>query len=350
MRLIVLIIFSLLFQNFAFSQGCCSGGGSNPIAGGTATGVLQQYQMEVSLNYQVNQSNKFFEGAEEVEQEGTYDELSSEYLFLRTDYGISKKLTLSLATGYHLNKALRLKGEDSTANSTGLGDLIIFPRYDIYNKTKGNIRSEITLGLGVKLPIGSHDEINSNSRSLTPEYLPPTIQLSTGGTDIMLYAFFFREYKKQKLRVFGNSLYIKKGYNSLDEKYGDYTSISLFVGKTFLRKWGLTTQLKGESIGQLQVRQSKLIGLIATSAEDPFAAGFEAGQLAEKIENTGAKKVVFIQQISYSQNSFTIFATSEIPFYQNLNEYQFASQNQFTIGINYRFLTKECEDPLTPIN
>ena len=44
--------------------------------------------MEVSLNYQVNQSNKFFEGAEEVEQEGTYDELSSEYLFLRTDYGI----------------------------------------------------------------------------------------------------------------------------------------------------------------------------------------------------------------------------------------------------------------------
>ena len=46
MRLIVLAIFSLLFQNFTFSQGCCSGGGSNPIAGGGATGVLQQYQME----------------------------------------------------------------------------------------------------------------------------------------------------------------------------------------------------------------------------------------------------------------------------------------------------------------
>ena len=118
MRLIVLASFSLLFQNFTFSQGCCSGGGSNPIAGGTATGVLQQYQMEVSLNYQVNQSNKFFEGAEEVEQEGIYDELSSKYLFLRTDYGINKKLTLSLATGYHLNKTLSYKGQDTSASSS----------------------------------------------------------------------------------------------------------------------------------------------------------------------------------------------------------------------------------------
>ena len=128
---------------------------------------------------------------------GIYDKLSSEYLFLRTDYGISKKLTLSIAAGYHLNKNLSYEGKDTSASSSGMGDIIIFPRYDIYNETKGNIRSEITLGLGVKLPIGSHDEINSNSRSLTPEYLPPTIQLSTGGTDIMLYAFFLREYKKQ---------------------------------------------------------------------------------------------------------------------------------------------------------
>ena len=59
MRLIFLAIFSLLFQNFAFSQGCCSGGGSNPIAGGNANGVLQKYQMEVSLNYQNSTSNKF---------------------------------------------------------------------------------------------------------------------------------------------------------------------------------------------------------------------------------------------------------------------------------------------------
>ena len=342
MRLIVLAIFSLLFQNFAFSQGCCSGGGSNPIAGGAATGVLQQYQMEVSLNYQVNQSNKFFEGAEEVEQEGIYDELSSEYLFLRADYGISKKLTLSLATGYHLNKTLKEIDTTMTLSNSGMGDLIIFPRYDIYNETKGNIRNEVTLGFGVKFPIGSH----TDTIEITPDswdLIPPTIQLSTGGTDLIFYSFFFREYKKQKLRFFVNSLYIRKGYNSLDEKFGDYASLSLFTSKTFFRNWGITTQLKGEWIGQLQAKQSKLLDLVVL---DPYNA--ETFLLKQKA--TGGKKVFFTPQLSYSQNGITIFAISEIPLYQNLNGYQFASQNQFTIGINYRFLTKECEEPLTPIN
>ena len=336
MRLIVLAIFSLLFQNFAFSQGCCSGGGSNPIAGGTATGVLQKYQMEVSLNYQNNTSSTFFEGTEEVSQEGIYDKLSSEYLFLRTDYGISKKLTLSLATGYHLNKTLSYKGQDTSASSSGMGDIIIFPRYDIYNETKGNIRSEITLGIGLKIPIGSH----TDTMEIRPDIwdlIPPTIQLSTGGTDLMLYSFFFREYKKQKFRLFVNSLYIRKGYNSLDEKFGDYTSVSLFASKTLFRKWGLTTQLKGVSIGQLQINQAK---------KDKFELDenyFEKITWEEKRDATGSEKLIFIPQISYSKNNFTFFATSEIPLYQNLKGVQFASENQFTVGINYRFLTKECE-------
>jgi len=336
MRLIVLAIFSLLFQSFAFSQGCCSGGGSNPIAGGTATGVLQKYQMEVSLNYQNNTSSTFFEGTEEVSQEGIYDKLSSEYLFLRTDYGISKKLTLSLATGYHLNKTLSYKGQDTSASSSGMGDIIIFPRYDIYNETKGNIRSEITLGIGLKIPIGSH----TDTMEIRPDIwdlIPPTIQLSTGGTDLMLYSFFFREYKKQKFRLFVNSLYIRKGYNSLDEKFGDYTSVSLFASKTLFRKWGLTTQLKGVSIGQLQINQAK---------KDKFELDenyFEKITWEEKRDATGSEKLIFIPQISYSKNNFTFFATSEIPLYQNLKGVQFASENQFTVGINYRFLTKECD-------
>jgi hypothetical protein len=222
-----------------------------------------------------------------------------------------------------------------------MGDLIIFPRYDIYNETKGNIRTEATLGLGLKIPIGSHTDTVDFSRSNTIEYLPSTLQLSTGGADIMLYAFFLREYKKQKLRLFANSLYIKKGYNTLDDKFGDYASLSLFASKTFFRKWGLTTQLKGEQIGQLNAKQSKLDRF--ENNTDDFLIDFEAGSWNDKKDNTGAKKLILIPQINYSKNNFTFFATSEIPLYQNLKGVQFASQNQFTVGVNYRFLTKECE-------
>ena len=341
-RSLLVSVFILIFQGIIFAQGCCSGGGSNPIAGGAATGVLQEYQMEVSLNYQNNISNKFFEGREEVSQEGIYDELSSEYLFLRTDYGISKKLTLSLATGYHFNKTLKEKDTTIILSNSGMGDLIIFPRYDIYNETKGNIRSVITLGVGLKIPIGSHTD-TMETRPDIWDLIPPTIQLSTGGTDLLFYSFFFREYKKQKLRFFVNSLYIKKGYNSLDEKFGDYTSVSLFASKTFFRKWGLTTQLKAERIGQIEARQSKLLDLVI---RDPF----EAENFLDKQKATGSKKWFFIPQLSYSKNGITVFATSEIPLYQYLNGTQVGSQSQFTFGVNYRFLTKKCEDPLPLLN
>ena len=249
---------------------------------------------------------------------------------------MSKKLTLSLATGYHLNKSLKYKDEDTSATSTGMGDLIIFPRYDIYNETKGNIRNEITLGIGLKIPIGSH----TDTIEITPNVwglIPPTIQRSTGGTDLMFYSFFFREYKKQKLRFFANSLYIKKGYNSLDEKFGDYTSVSLFASKTFFRKWGLTTQLKVERISQLQAKQSKLLELVV---RDQY---YGLPNFLDKQKSTGSKKWLFIPQLSYSQNGITVFAISEIPLCQYLNGKQIGSEQQFTFGLTYRFLTKECE-------
>ncbi|MBT3418565.1 MAG: hypothetical protein HN427_07310, partial [Flavobacteriales bacterium] len=64
----------------------------------------------------------------------------------------------------------------------------------------------------------------------------------------------------------------------------------------------------------------------------------------------GSKKLFLVPQISYSQNGITVFATSEIPLYQYLNGTQVGSHHQFTVGVNYRFLTKKSEDPLPTLN
>ena len=72
----------------------------------------------------------------------------------------------------------------------------------------------------------------------------------------------------------------------------------------------------------------------------------DAGNLwnSEDLEaSSGSKKVFFIPQISYSLNAFSFFATYEIPLYQNLNGVQIGSKTQFTVGLNYRFLTKKNE-------
>ena len=336
MRLFLITIISLLLNSNIFAQGCCSGGAGSPIAGGAATGVLQENQLEISLNHQYNKSNKFF--VENRDTTGYFDNFNSNYLFLRADYGLSKKLTMSIATGYFLNKSQvnDPQLDALTISSKGISDLILFPRYDMYNKTKNGIRTEITLGIGLKIPLGSHID----SAETIPDVWdvsPPITQLTTGSQDLMFYTFFFRAYQKQKLRIFVNSLYIKKGYNSLGVKFGDYSSIGLFASKTIYSNWGLVGQLKGEWIKEID------LGKVLEDDWDFFL-------WEDKQKNTGSKKLFFIPQISYSQNGITVFATSEIPLYQYLNGTQVGSQNQFTIGVNYRFLTKECEDPIPVLN
>jgi hypothetical protein len=326
MRILFVVFFSSL-SYFIYAQGCCSGGAGSPIAGGAATGVLQENQMEISVNFQSNQSNTFY--SESNITDPLFNNLTSDYLFFRSDYGISKKLTLSVATGYYLNKSLIETDNSDTISSKGLGDLIIFPRYSVYNKISNFKRTEIALGLGLKMPLGTHkdstlvysDEWIGDIYSLNP----PTVQTTNGSNDFMFYSFFFQEYQKRKLRLFMTTLYVDKGFNSLGIKYGDYASLGLFASKTILRNWGLTTQIKLERVDRIQSAEN--INLLWFYSIDP--------------NSTGSKKVFFTPQLSYSQNGITVFATSEIPLYQYLNGTQVGSQNQFTVGMNYRFLIKK---------
>ena len=176
MRLLIISFFTLILNTTVFSQGCCSGGAGSPIAGGAATGVLQENQMEISINYQNNSSNKFF--AENRDTTSLFNNLNSDYLFFRVDYGLSKKLTLSVASGYFLDKSKIGKDNADTISSNGVGDLIIFPRYSIYNKTASFKRTALVIGLGLKIPLGSHnDTTNLGSYGIDNYQMnPPMLQ------------------------------------------------------------------------------------------------------------------------------------------------------------------------------
>ena len=331
MRFLLTSLLTVVFNLQIIAQGCCSGGAGSPIAGGAATGVLQEYQMELSINFQNNSSNKFY-----TKDEGTdplFNNLKTNYLFFRTDYGVTKKLTISLAAGYYQTKSLEDDDESASFSSKGFGDFIIFPRYSVYNKNTNFRRTEIAIGVGMKIPLGTDKDstLKIPASSWNPEDFyqinPPTVQTTTGSNDLMLYSFLFREYQKRKLRLFMTTLYMKKSYNSLDIKFGDYASLGLFFSKTVFRKWAVTTQLKLEYVDKIQ--SAKDINLLADHSIDA--------------NSTGSNKAFFIPQLSYSNNGITVFVTSEIPVYQYLHGTQIGSQNQFTFGVNYRFLTKEYE-------
>jgi len=156
MRLILLsILFSLSFGH-TFSQGCCSGGSGSPIAGGASQGVLQERQFEIAPNYQYMGTNRFM--VRDKDTTKLFDYLFSNYLYTRLAYGITDKFTLSVEAGYFFNKTQYGYQKSDTMRSSGVGDLILFPRYSIYNRNTEKTRTEITLGLGIKITLGKYND------------------------------------------------------------------------------------------------------------------------------------------------------------------------------------------------
>lgn len=329
-----LLLFSsltfILFSNTIYGQGCCSGGSGSPIAGGTSQGVLNERQMELNVNFQGISTNKFF--VRDKDTTPLFDNLNSNYTYFRVAYGVSKNLTMSVETGYFINKTQIGLNKKDTITSKGIGDLLFFPRYTIYSKNEETKRTEVTLGLGFKIPLGAYNDstvVYTDPLTGQKQYTtsPPSVQPTNGSHDFIFYGFFYRGYPEKNFRVFMNALYVKKGWNPLGEKFGDYASVGLFAGETFFKRLGVTLQVKGEWVGMMQAARNT--DLLASYNVD--------------ITATGGSKILLVPQVSYSYKKFTVFALSEFPVYQYLNGAQVGSQYQITAGLTYRFMIKKKE-------
>ncbi len=324
----------IAFAESSYAQGCCSGGSGSPIAGGASQGVLTAGQMELSSNFQYINSHTF--KTKDSRTASLFDNYNSNYLYSKVTYGCTKNLTFSVETGYFFNKTQIGKNKIDTIVSSGIGDLILFPRYDVFNRSTEKKKIEITVGLGYKISVGKHNDstvvyTNPVTGQKTYTTMPPLVQPTNGSQDIIFYGFFFRGFPQHNFRIFANTIYIKKGWNSLGQKFGDYKSIGLFAGKTFFHSLGVTLQLKGELVDAMQY--DKNIDMLALYNLD--------------IQSTGNKKIVFAPQLSYSYKSFTIYALAEFPLYEYVNGTQVVTQKQVTAGVSYRFFIKKpvCESP-----
>lgn len=326
MRLLIIVIVSLAFSENTFAQGCCSGGSGSPVAGGTSQGVLADKQAEVGVSFQNVSSNKFLTG-----DKPAMDFLSSfntKYLYTRFAYGVTDHLTMSVESGYFLNKTQVALDKKDKEESKGIADLILFPRYKVYEHNTEKTRDEITIGLGYKMPLGKYLDSTvvytdlSGKKFYTPK--PPAVMPTTGSNDFIFYGFAFRGYPEKKFRIFANALYIRKGWNPLGEKFGDYASVGLFASKTIKKKLSITMQLKGEWIA----------GFHADKSADDMLAFYNID-----VNSFGSRKIAIVPQVGYSFKSLSVYALSDFPLYQYVNGTAIASQYMFTLGLSYRFFT-----------
>jgi len=330
------LIFALIVFSGRVNAQCCAGGSGSPIAGGASQGVLLERQFELNTNFQFLSSEKFYsKDSHAPDSVRTFDRFSSTYEYFRLAYGVTKNLTMSVESGYFFNKKeIGLHGDPSTTyESNGIGDLILFPRYDVINWTEEKHRTEVTLGLGIKIPLGSFDDSTGNVEPFSGQIFyvpkPTSVQLSSGANDIIFYTFLFRGYTEKKFKLFANAMYIRKGWNPNGEKLGDYASVALFAGKSFFDYLGITLQVRYEWVDTMKINESVIL------------FGRPSNYFPEA---TGYKKVFLTPQVSYTNGKFTLYASSDFPVYQFLNTdphyTQVGSQHQTTVGLSYRFFTK----------
>ncbi|MEW6467981.1 MAG: heavy metal-binding domain-containing protein [Bacteroidota bacterium] len=316
-------------------QGCCSGGSGSPITGGASQGVLPAGQMELASSLQYLRSDRFKVQDRDTAQ--LFDHFKSNYIYSRLGYGITKNFTLSVEMGYYLNKtqvglydSVLLRSD--VIESSGIADLIIFPRYNVFTRSDSSRQVELTLGLGYKIPLGKYKDstlvyTDPNSGQQYYTISPPIVQPTTGSQDLIAYAFFLRGFPKHKLKLFSSLMYIRKGWNPLGEKFGDYGALSLFGSRSF-GSLGLTLQLRAEQTGKMK------------AAENMDLQAFYNVDTA----STGSKRISFSPQLSFSRNALTIFALTEVPVYEYVNGAQIATRTQYVFGLSYRFFSKKNPD------
>jgi len=307
MRSVLLI--TILYFGFGYSSysQCCSGSSGNPIAGGAAQGVEAKHQMEINTNFQFINTSQFFTGSKK-DTNKYFDSFRSAYQYFRMAYGVTEKLTLSLEAGYYFYKEEKGLNNDPsrTYNSQGISDLIIFPRYNVWSRMKDEHTDDLTVGLGYKIPVGSYNDSTGSVEPFSGEtyYVrnPQAVQLTTGSQDVIFYGFYMRSYPRHELRFFANVIYIRKGWNPLGEKMGDFASIGLYAGKTFFEKLGATLQVRGEWMDKMSINRDIL--MYAYPNYDP--------------EATGYKKVFVSPMLNYSLGKFSFFVMADLPVYQHV--------------------------------
>lgn len=328
MKYFLLTVFLFLNIISANAQ-CCSAGGGNPVGGGLTEGVLNEHQVELSTQYQYINTDKYLTGTN-TEAFATY-KFNSNYLHSRIAYGITKNFTMGVEAGYFLNKTQIRQQDGHTYNSSGFNDLIFFPRYNVFNIGNGRKRTELSLGLGIKIPIGKfNDSLMETEPFSGMEYYikkPLTVQPTSGANDFMFSAFLLRAYPRNNFRLFTHAFYILKGWNAAGEKLGNYASLSIFGSKTIFQNIGLMLQMKGEWIGQMKVNNNIIQYYFLEY--DPMA--------------TGSKKIFIVPRISYTKNGLSIYAMNEFPLYQEVIKTQIGSKIQASVGMVYRFKIKKAD-------
>lgn len=294
-KIVLLLVFAVLFLNEKATSQCCSPG--NPVSGSEYVGILPKKTLRTISFYRHSYSDTYFEGSEVSDYQGT--ESGYDFIGEVLSYGIIKKFTIEAELGYYITKY-----QDSEVlnefRTHGFSNAVLTVKYSLL-KTKKDM--ELTLGAGAKVPVSR--KIYRDQYGVP---FPQEIQPSTGAFGFVGQMFFFKGFDEKKWRLVVHGRYERNGYNSEDYRFGDAIFASVFLGRSFAKHWAATLQFRNEY-------------------------RFEDWQGETRYLVTGGDILYLSPQLSYTfKPKLTVSVLGDIPLYRHYNGIQLGPK--YAVGLS----------------
>jgi hypothetical protein len=317
MKIKLLLLFLILLLS-DFSGLACDVCGCS--LGGNYFGLLPLYNKNfVGLRWSQAKFNAYMDHhSEYFQKEYSHDTYHKVELWGR--FNISPRLQLFAFVPYNYND---MDGNIQDVRASGLGDVTLMANYLLFKTTDDSksLKHMITVGGGLKLPTGKHDDTDQG------KLVNPNFQLGTGSVDFLLNAVYTVRYKQVGVNV-------ETGYKINTRNTDDY----LFGNQHYLSS---------------QVFYSKKLGIftLLPNAGIYYERASHHKDGASVLTNTGGYALFLSTGLETYVAAFSFGVNYKTPLKQQYNSDSIAdieAADRWTVGVTYSIASqRRPEKPAT---
>lgn len=296
------------------AQTCCSGG--IPLSNNIGLPILEKGTILIGLNYDYNNLNTLNSGSKKLDDNARLRITHS--ILLNAGYAITNNLSAEgLFTWVNQRRKISQLGNQNLDQTSGIGDAIFLLKYNFSKLLKN---SDLSLGIGTKIPLGSSNNTNDGGIVLNADLQP-----GSNAWDIILWSQYSKSFNFRPSLTFSTrGIYRSTGTNDS------------YLGNT-------TYKFGNEFQGFVSF--SDQIQILKTLTNPSLTFKYRNASLdkvgGNNLNHTGGNWIFVIPNLSIDLTSAISFsAKAELPIYSNVDGTQLTPTYRITTGLLVRLNKK----------
>lgn len=306
-KLIVLILFFLV-NVFVKAQTCCSGG--IPLSNNIGLNTQEKGTFLIGVNYDYNNLNTLNNENEKLDDNARLRITHS--ALVNVGYSITNNIAVEgLFTWVNQRRKITQFGNENLDQTSGVSDAVLLLKYNFKDLIGDN--SNVALGVGTKIPIGSSTETNEQGITYNADLQP-----GSNAWDIVYWSSIAKNFNfRPSLNFSSRLIYRSTGTN--DSYFGDST---YKFGNEFQFFLGVSDQF-----------------LLFKTLIDPSLTFKYRNAQKDKtgdfdLDSTGGDWIFIIPNVSINISPTIAFSTRlELPIYARVDGTQLTPTYRLTTGI-----------------